>query len=100
MSVAVGRPAARDVPQAFDGEARESYRIARAHPELLAQLHCYCQCDVKLGHRNLLDCFRDTHAASCGICMGEARDADQMTKQGSSMEDIRDTLKSRYENQE
>jgi hypothetical protein len=87
-------------PQAFDGEARETYRIARERPELLAKLHCYCQCDVKLGHRNLLDCYRDTHAASCGICMGEARDAEQMTKQGTSVDEIRDTLKARYENQE
>jgi len=87
-------------PLAFEGEARESYKIAREHPELLARLHCYCNCDVKLGHRNLLDCYRDTHAASCGICMGEARDAEQMSKQGSSIDDIRDALKSRYENQE
>jgi len=87
-------------PQAFEGEARESYRIAREHPQLLAGLHCYCQCDERLGHRNLLDCYRDTHAASCGICMGEAKDAVEMTKWGASMEEIRDTLKGRYENQE
>ncbi len=87
-------------PQAFQGEARDTYRIARENPALLAKLHCYCNCDVRLGHRNLLDCYRDTHAASCGICMGEARDAEQMTKQGTSVEQIRDTLKARYENQE
>jgi hypothetical protein len=87
-------------PQSFDGEARESYRIARQQPALLAKLHCYCKCDVKLGHRNLLDCYRDDHAASCGICMGEARDAEQMSKQGTSVDEIRDTLRSRYENQE
>ena len=87
-------------PQAFEGEARETYRIAREHPELLAKLHCYCRCDERLGHRNLLDCYRDNHAASCGICMGEARDADQMAKEGTSVEQIRETLKARYENQE
>lgn len=87
-------------PQAFEGEARVSYRIARANPQLLAKLHCYCRCDVRLGHRNLLDCFRDTHAASCGICMGEAKDADQMTKHGSSVEQIRDAVRARYENEE
>ncbi len=87
-------------PQAFEGEARETYRIAREHPELLAKLHCYCRCDERLGHRNLLDCYRDSHAASCGICMGEARDADQMVKEGTSVEEIRATLKARYENQE
>jgi hypothetical protein len=87
-------------PQSFDGEARESYRIAREQPVLLAKLHCYCHCDEKLGHRNLLDCYRDNHAASCGICMGEARDAAQMSKQGTSVDEIRDTLRARYENQE
>jgi hypothetical protein len=87
-------------PQAFQGEARETYRIARENPALLAKLHCYCRCDERLGHRNLLDCYRDVHAASCGICMGEARDADQMAKQGTSVEDIRATLKARYENGE
>ena len=87
-------------PASFEGEARESYRIARQHPELLAALHCYCHCDVRLGHRNLLDCYRDEHAASCGICMGEARDAAQMAKQGTAPEEIRATLKARYENQE
>jgi hypothetical protein len=87
-------------PQAFGGEARETYRIARNRPDLLAKLHCYCHCDVRLGHRNLLDCYRDPHAASCGICMGEARDADEMAKRGASMDEIRDTLRSRYENSE
>ncbi len=87
-------------PQSFEGEARESYRIARAHPDLLAKLHCYCRCDVRLGHRNLLDCYRDSHAASCGICMGEAKDADEMTKRGASVEQIRDALRARYENAE
>ena len=87
-------------PQAFEGEARETYRIAQNRPELLAKLHCYCHCDVRLGHRNLLDCYRDPHAASCGICMGEARDADQMAKRGASVDEIRDTLKRRYENTE
>jgi len=87
-------------PQAFEGEARETYRIARHSPELLVKLHCYCHCDVRLGHRNLLDCYRDPHAASCGICMGEAKDADDMAKRGASIDEIRATLKSRYENSE
>jgi Protein of unknown function with PCYCGC motif len=87
-------------PQAFAGEARDAYRIARERPELLSKLHCYCHCDVRLGHRNLLDCFRDDHAASCGICMGEAKDAEQMERHGTSVQEIRDTLRARYEGSE
>ena len=87
-------------PEAFAGEARETYRIARKDPALLAKLYCYCHCDVRLGHRNLLDCYRDSHASECGICMGEARDAEQMAKQGSSIQEIRDSLRSRYQGQE
>ena len=87
-------------PEAFEGEAHISYQIARQHPKLLAELYCYCRCDTRLGHRNLLDCYRDSHAASCGICMGEARDAEQLENRGLSPEEIRATLKARYENQE
>ena len=84
-------------PNAFEGRARQSYEIARKKPSLLAQLHCYCGCDKVLGHRNLLDCFRDKHAASCATCMGEAIDSDQLNDQGSPVEQIRDALRARYE---
>lgn len=87
-------------PQAFAGEARETYRIARDRPGLLAELYCYCKCDTRLGHRSLLDCYRDPHAASCGICLGEARDTDQVAKRGVSIDEIRGTLRARYENSE
>ena len=38
----------------------EAYRIAKEIPGVLAQQPCYCNCD---GHRSLLDCYRDNHAA-------------------------------------
>jgi len=84
-------------PQDFAGRARQSYEIARKKPSLLTQLHCYCGCDKLLGHRNLLDCHRDNHAASCGTCMGETIDSSQMNDQGSPVEQIRDALRARYE---
>jgi hypothetical protein len=83
-------------PAAFAGQAREAYQIARNDPVFLAQLHCYCGCDKVLGHRNLLDCFRDRHASICATCMGEATDANQMAKQNSPIEQIRDALRARY----
>jgi hypothetical protein len=83
-------------PQRFQGNVREAYEVAEKDPALLAQLHCYCGCDKTLGHKSLLDCYRDDHASRCGICMGEARDAEPMAKQGMAIEQIRDALRARY----
>ena len=87
-------------PAGFAGQARQAYQIARKDPVFLAQLHCYCGCDKVLGHRNLLDCFRSRHAASCGTCIGETLDGYQMRVQGSPVEQIRDALRARYEHTE
>ena len=83
-------------PQGFQGNVRETYEIAARDPALLSQLHCYCGCDKTLGHHSLLDCYRDDHASRCGICMGEARDAEPMAQRGMPIEQIRDTLRARY----
>jgi hypothetical protein len=97
---ASGDPAARlritlD-PQGFQGIVREAYEIAERDPALLAQLHCYCGCDKSDGHKNLLDCYRDTHGSRCAICVGEARDAESMASRGMAVEQIRDALRARY----
>jgi hypothetical protein len=42
-----------------------SYEIAREIPEVLSQVPCFCAC-ARLGHRNLLDCFKSTHGSSFG----------------------------------
>ena len=52
------------LPERFSGAVKEGYGIARAIPDVLAELHCYCGCDRSMGHRHLLDCFADDHAAS------------------------------------
>ena len=83
-------------PANFQGTVREAYEVAEKDPALLAQLHCYCGCDVTDGHKNLLDCFRDTHGSTCAICVGEARDAEQMANRGVPVEQIRDALRERY----
>lgn len=61
-------PAAQELPETlpperFSGAVREGYGIAQAIPDVLAELHCYCGCDRSVGHRHLLDCFADDHAA-------------------------------------
>jgi len=83
-------------PQNFQGTVREAYEVAEKDPALLAQLHCYCGCDKTDGHKNLLDCFRDTHGSTCAICCGEARDAESMASRGMPVEQIRDALRARY----
>ncbi|HTR62890.1 MAG TPA: CYCXC family (seleno)protein [Candidatus Binataceae bacterium] len=83
-------------PNMFKGDVREAYEVARKDPALLAQLHCYCGCDKTEGHRSLLDCYRDKHGSTCAICVGEAREAEQLARQGMPVEQIRDSLRARY----
>jgi hypothetical protein len=83
-------------PQNFQGNVREAYEVAARDPALLAQLHCYCGCDRTLGHKSLLDCFRNDHGSTCEICCGEALDAGAMSRRGVPVELIRDALRSRY----
>jgi hypothetical protein len=83
-------------PQLYQGDARRAYIVARDHPDLLAQLDCYCGCEEHEGHKNLLDCFRTNHGASCDICVGEAVTAVQMLTQGTPVDQIRDALRARY----
>lgn len=83
-------------PKNFQGNVREAYAVAERDPALLAQLHCYCGCDKTDGHKNLLDCFRDSHGSTCAICVGEAIDASAMSARGVSVEQIRDALRARY----
>lgn len=55
----------------FKGYTRDAYAAAHKHTALAAQLFCYCGCDNTKKHRTLLDCFRNEHAAHCGICQDE-----------------------------
>jgi len=83
-------------PSLYAGDTRQAYVVARDHPELLAQLDCYCGCEQNEGHKNLFDCFRTAHGASCDICIGEAVTAGQMLSQGTPIDQIRDALRARY----
>lgn len=83
-------------PMQFTGEVRDAYKVAQENPDLLVQLHCWCGCDRTNGHKNLLDCYRDHHGASCAICTGEALEAKKLFDQGASIDTIRAALKARY----
>ena len=85
-------------PMQFNGRVREAYKAAQENPELLAQLHCYCGCDRTEGHKNLLDCYRGYHGASCNICTEEALQAKKLFDQGAGVEMIREALRARFAN--
>lgn len=51
-------------PALFVGKAALVHQVAREIPEVLDQLHCYCACDKFLGHKSLLSCYTDSHAAT------------------------------------
>jgi uncharacterized protein with PCYCGC motif len=83
-------------PSFFQGETRNAYLVAQKHPDLLAQLDCYCGCEQHEGHKNLLDCFRTNHGAGCATCVGEAVTAGELADGGMPVQQIRDALRQRY----
>ena len=68
-------------PAKFTGVALDAYQAAREIPQTLAQLPCYCHCDQNLGHKSLLSCFEDDHAAHCAVCAGEGQMAYRLQKE-------------------
>jgi len=48
-----------------------AYANAKAHPEVLEHIPCYCPC-MLYGHRALADCHRSQHSAACATCLEEA----------------------------
>jgi hypothetical protein len=83
-------------PSLFTGEVHQATLIAQQHPELLAQLDCYCGCEQHEGHKNLLDCYRTNHATGCAICTGEAVMAGQLAESGTPVDQIHKILYQRY----
>lgn len=67
---AAGSPVARREtrptldPARFVGKAARAHQVAREIPDVLDRLYCYCECDKHLGHKSLLSCYTDGHAAT------------------------------------
>ena len=55
------RPIIMDVSGNPNAEIRASYQAARDVPAVLENVACYCGCFGNSGHRNNLDCFKDSH---------------------------------------
>ena len=83
-------------PEIFTGNVRLAYQAAKDIPTVLAQLPCYCHCDMSQGHKSLHSCFEDEHGANCGICIGEAVMANNLTRQGLTPTQIRERIVTEY----
>ena len=80
----------RDVPRA--------YEAARRYPDLIDRIHCFCECmeNQQEGHKTLLTCFTNEHAAGCGICQKEALLAAQLKDRGISDANIERNVESLF----
>lgn len=79
-------------PELFAGNVQMAYRAAQEIPQTLAQLPCYCHCDMSKGHKSLHSCFEDEHGENCGICIGEAVMAYSLERQGLKPTQIREQI--------
>lgn len=66
MTATAGRRETRPTldPARFVGKPATAHRVARDIPDVLDALYCYCECDKSAGHRSLLSCYTDGHAAT------------------------------------
>jgi hypothetical protein len=83
-------------PALFVGKIETAYQVAHDMPDVLDQLYCYCECDKHSGHRSLLSCYTDHHAANCDVCVNEALDASRMMKQDYKMTEIKSAIDRKY----
>jgi Protein of unknown function with PCYCGC motif len=122
-SPASDAPAAGTARQGFDGLlpplpvvqfasarpaeiTRAAYEFAARHPEVLAQMPCFCGCE-RNGHGNNEDCFVarrkadrspewSPHGIGCGICIDVAMAARAMHASGAAIADIRRAIDLKY----
>lgn len=79
------------------------YRAAHEHAEIYEAVPCFCGCEAMLGHRHLLDCFArpdggwEAHALGCGVCLGEARQVEELRVAGiTDLGEIRAAVVARW----
>ncbi len=83
-------------PAQFFGKAARTYKIARKNPELLDSIYCYCNCKQSLGHKSLLTCFVDKHAANCDICQDQALYAYSLYQKDNDIAKMRVAVDKRF----
>lgn len=83
-------------PSFFRGRTAVSYSVARASREVLDYLYCYCNCKQSIGHKSLLSCFTDNHAADCDICQDQALYAKSLMDKGYDLPKIRESVDNKF----
>jgi hypothetical protein len=89
---AAGVLADEDVPRKY----RDAYAAAREVPQVLDGIFCHCDCAAHRGMRSLLSCFESKMPQSCGICLGEARLALKLHREGKDLAAIRAAVDRRF----
>jgi hypothetical protein len=83
-------------PALFVGKTAATYRTAQENPDLLDAMYCYCHCSESIGHKSLLSCFTDNHAANCGICQDEALYAKSLLNKGNDIPQVREEVDRKF----
>jgi hypothetical protein len=79
-------------PRLFSGNASRAYALAAQIPQTVAQIHCYCNCDME----SLLICYTNDHAANCDECQEEVFMASDLLKKGYTVDQIRQKIHERF----
>ena len=90
------RPSTLNPDTFTDPEIRLAYQVAKAIPQVLEYLPCYCGCFSNAGHRNNLDCFRDNHGVDCLMCRSIALEAQHQHSLGVSVRVIKQIVDDRW----
>lgn len=83
-------------PTRFVGKTATAYRVASKKPDLMDAMYCYCYCSRSIGHKSLLSCFTDNHAANCGICQEQAFYASSLDKKGYDIAQVRKAVDKKF----
>jgi hypothetical protein len=83
-------------PERVPESAREAYAAARAIPEVLDGVHCYCDCAERDGLYSLLSCFETEMPITCGFCLEEAKMAHRLTRQGKALYEVRAAIDAEF----
>lgn len=86
-------------PSLAAGMAAVGYASAKAAPEVMAKLFCYCGCDMTDSHSALIDCFTGQHGMDCHICQEEAVLALRMHRDGASIPEIQKRVDAEFAKQ-
>lgn len=83
-------------PDQVPKKVRAAYEAARAVPEVLDGLHCYCDCAERDGLYSLLSCFETTMPFTCGFCSEEAVLAHRLARKKKTMDEIRAAIDAEF----